>query len=1622
MFKIGLLNKLFLYIFITIIFFNQNVFAKSLPPGSGTGDVKANILILLDTSLSMNATAFGGASIYNPGDLILLNDGDVMVGQSRGAIVKFDYTSEDFDPSFVDPDGDGVGARLFQGSNSMPSCELEAGRQDSRIRAVGEMAKSSNVANTTPNGKEVIYSISESFGTVVAIDADGNCVEVIDVSELGRTSFGRFDRTYPKGLDIRTSGDDDHLIVTGFHKICLDQRRVGNRRNKRWRCFRWMEEPFFFTKNLSRNIQFLCTLTDDNSHINFRKSLQATESISMTDVGDGEKNKLFYVDRDEIYSFPIVLDSTPHVCPNSSSEPTHYTRNSGGNSYNPVARMSVDPQDDNVMYATSSSSHTLQKLSIGATITTSATVGVFNNSKSSANNINLVQPKGLHVSNDRVWVGNAKNSVQEFDISGGAMTWVDEMGTSAISRAEGAKRAIKAVVNDSSLTTGAYFGYGYWNAGTVPNGRGAAGKWRPFSEYSCHNMCPKAKRFHRCNDRCDYYRSWDATRGQHPMGQSKQCDDNSCLKVGVGPNTTTRIIDAVDKMRLRFGTDGTAFSQLAYEYFIDDDVGLINDTQPECQLNYVIVIGDGMWQHHDRTIRQIKDLRTETARMGVNAGTGVKTIFIAYGGGIKEKGDEQFKEAAKAGSCDDPDFGTDKQKDPNCRQRIIAENPKQLVTKLKSEIERIVASRLSFSAPSITANIQEGGDLFQGQFEHVTAGQWTGHLIRSEITPDGFVITTSPNNWDSAEKVQAQAVAGTRKIWTVLKNKDYKTDYNNWVPENSSEINFLFEVLGSTVTDYHNPSSACKAHIGETGNADDIKGLINFVRGEDYFIYGGNCSESDLIRPHVLGDIYHSQIVEVGAPGANVNFTSTNQEAYYRSKYGYESWAASLADRPRTLYVGANDGMFHAFDAETGEERWAFVPPFIAGRLPEMINDGLNGIAGSKRGGSNAIYAVDGSPVVHDMYISGLLPDGSFETGGVKSWHTILMIPYGRGGRGYSILDVTDPEKPLHVYSIYNNYIQNKVMIALHDGTIVNSNVKLVPDLDYTGGKLTIDNSEEALTAKYNINQARAVDASNQVEGEAEVFDERDKIVSCSSDANFYSSGTSACYTGRVYNFLYNMPEEFITNPETLVVNKIINGVETPLTVVSVTQEASLATITFAEDITINLGEGDNKSDTETDFFNMSIPNIGTADPTYDYSKLGETWATPRIFRLPVNRQGTIEEDKYVAVLPAGFGKTDGLGSAVYVIDLESMNEQTGGQYPGKLAAGGNGLINIVDINNKFTDVDNDLHEDIPNSILGDPVVITPDTFIGAKWRGALVYVNDFEGKISKINLTSDTTANDPSGTSINLFDHTTLFSLNANGENGRLSYFGMDATLGEDTKNLYLFGSTGDFGDISRKSKGMDNILYGIRDKDFPNFRMVNSGAAASLAEAMNAKKIDDEYELSPYCVNTADDGADQGDCPANKKDAWVFKLDKPQNKKNDKSLVGPQGNAQQTDNLYQKASASPTVFKGTVYYPVYQPTSGASCAVGNAYVCSADDECGINTSEGIVSAVRMVDENAGFDENTKCFYLQPGVLSKLVVFADKLFANITTDSEDQKDSLISLLANEGMISIEREGWRENY
>jgi type IV pilus assembly protein PilY1 len=299
---------------------------------------------------------------------------------------------------------------------------------------------------------------------------------------------------------------------------------------------------------------------------------------------------------------------------------------------------------------------------------------------------------------------------------------------------------------------------------------------------------------------------------------------------------------------------------------------------------------------------------------------------------------------------------------------------------------------------------------------------------------------------------------------------------------------------------------------------------------------------------------------------------------------------------------------------------------------------------------------------------------------------------------------------------------------------------------------------------------------------------------------------------------------------------------------------------------------------------------------------------------------------------------------------------------------------------------------DINNAIPTSPLVITPDTASGIPWRGAMVYINDREGKITKINLT-DSTVNDAK-----LFDQTTLFTLNANTTNKRYTFFSMDAGVGVTTKDFWLFGGTGDFNQLGDKGQFMDNILYGIRDFDFPNFKHLNGVVVPSYNDesftliahqgANNARSIDDADVCSDVTGDT-----DGSSCP-DSESAWVIHLD------------------DQINNTYRKASAPPTLFKGQVYFPVYEPAPGSNrCNIGNAYICAADDECGTNNSHKLVK---------GSEANGKnCTFVREGVLSELVIFGDKLFGNVAGPS-DNENTLYSILALAGEVLSNKGGWRD--
>jgi hypothetical protein len=85
-----------------------------------------------------------------------------------------------------------------------------------------------------------------------------------------------------------------------------------------------------------------------------------------------------------------------------------------------------------------------------------------------------------------------------------------------------------------------------------------------------------------------------------------------------------------------------------------------------------------------------------------------------------------------------------------------------------------------------------------------------------------------------------------------------------------------------------------------------------------------------------------------------------------------------------TVFVGANDGMLHAFDAATsgGAERWAYVPSMLISKMKNLSV----------------------SPYVHDYFVDGQINIADISSSGSKR---ILVGGLGGGGRGLYALDIT---------------------------------------------------------------------------------------------------------------------------------------------------------------------------------------------------------------------------------------------------------------------------------------------------------------------------------------------------------------------------------------------------------------------------------------------------------------------------------------------------------------------------------------------------------------------------------------------------------------------------------------
>ncbi|MGV8959386.1 MAG: pilus assembly protein [Stenotrophomonas sp.] len=179
--------------------------------------------------------------------------------------------------------------------------------------------------------------------------------------------------------------------------------------------------------------------------------------------------------------------------------------------------------------------------------------------------------------------------------------------------------------------------------------------------------------------------------------------------------------------------------------------------------------------------------------------------------------------------------------------------------------------------------------------------------------------------------------------------------------------------------------SACTTRIASLGVTKDQ--AISYLRGDTSQAGTGKKLRT---RTTVLGDIINSSPV-VSSPRDNYGYSTllgTGADAGKNDPYNYASYLKGRAALGTSVYVGANDGMLHAFNGADGVETFAYIPATAIGYMGNLLFPDVKDFEHR--------YYVDGQLTVSDAMYSG-------------AWHTVLVGASGAGGKGVFAIDVTTP-------------------------------------------------------------------------------------------------------------------------------------------------------------------------------------------------------------------------------------------------------------------------------------------------------------------------------------------------------------------------------------------------------------------------------------------------------------------------------------------------------------------------------------------------------------------------------------------------------------------------------------
>lgn len=313
-----------------------------------------------------------------------------------------------------------------------------------------------------------------------------------------------------------------------------------------------------------------------------------------------------------------------------------------------------------------------------------------------------------------------------------------------------------------------------------------------------------------------------------------------------------------------------------------------------------------------------------------------------------------------------------------------ATSPQAFTAGIQSALKR-VSERVGTGA-SLAANstsLTTGTVIYQANYY---TSVWKGDLKAFSVNATTGAISTTPT-WQASNQMPT---AANRTIETYNTTTGKFVAFKNGTSSAPSLSSAQLTALGATATEQ--------------------QAIVNYLRGDasGEEKNGGPYRSRDT----ALGDVVHSQPVYSGIPDVNefINQSFLGTITDSSGTIPYYVWAvgttngsgkvtpSAVSTRSPLIFVTANDGMLHAFNATTGAEVFAYLPGAV-------ITAGIKGLSDPSYGQSSDPHQFfnDGQLTIADAYID--TGDGNGQ-----SWHTILVGTTGLGlARTVFALDITDP-------------------------------------------------------------------------------------------------------------------------------------------------------------------------------------------------------------------------------------------------------------------------------------------------------------------------------------------------------------------------------------------------------------------------------------------------------------------------------------------------------------------------------------------------------------------------------------------------------------------------------------